>query len=192
MEKEKKDHFTDLMLDVESLGNEGKFVVTEISFVPFCLDDKFVESDALKSSFNTKISVNDSLRNGFKINGSTVEWWVSTDKELFKKQFDGTLSLLEVCDNISEYIDSFKNAKRVWATAVLDYFAISNIFNECGKQNPITYNKRMCARTVNSISEMLLLEKSAIKNNNDHNSINDCVNQIIQLSDNFNKLKNIK
>ena len=184
------ENFTDLMLDVETLGRDGKFVVTEVSFVPFSLGLPFevtpeVEALTLKCS----ISVKDSLKKGFKINSETVEWWIGTDKEKFKQQLDSEISINFFCSVCEDYIKKFTNLKRVWATAALDYQAISNLFDSCGRDNPIRYNKRMCARTLNMLADNFLGTEKAEKRVNDHDSVQDCINQIFELCENFDLMQ---
>ena len=61
---------TDIMIDIESLGNAGKFVVTEVSFVPFNINKGITFSETY--SFSVSICVQDSLEKGFKIDPNAV------------------------------------------------------------------------------------------------------------------------
>ena len=55
---------------------------------------------------------------------------------------------------------------------------ISNLFNSINKDNPITYNKRFCGRTIRMLAELNGYEHES-KNN--HDALDDCVFQIDNL-----------
>lgn len=184
-------NFTDLMLDVETLGRDGKFVVTSVSFVPFCLKSDFalISDDYI---FMESISVSDSIKRNFRINRDTIEWWLATDAGMFKNQLNSEITVPEFCAHLEFYLLHFPNIERVWATAVIDYQAISNLFEECGKDNPIPYFKRLCARTMSVFSKDILGQLKAPKGINDHNPVNDCLNQIAELKEDYGNLCKLK
>lgn len=180
-----KQDYTDIMIDVETLGNEGKFVVTQVSLVPFFINPNIDAGSGLTSCFDMGISVKDSLKKGFELDVDTIKWWINTNTELLGEQLNYSRTVEEVCEKIVKYISTFDRDVRFWATATLDYQAISNIFNSVNIKNPIKYNKRFCARTV----RLLAGEDKDYKNNNSHNATEDCVNQIIQLRTHLDILK---
>ena len=78
--------YTDAMFDVETLGRDGRFVVTEVSIVPFNIENKDIDFSSLEDYiFTCKINIKDSLSKGFNINPETVKWWIQTDLDLFKQ-----------------------------------------------------------------------------------------------------------
>ena len=177
---------TDIMIDIESLGNAGKFVVTEVSFVPFNINKGIIFSETY--SFSVSICVQDSLEKGFKINPDTVAWWITTNIDLFKKQLDGKLTISKACGHITDYLNVFPNIERFWATAVLDYQGISNLFDSVNLPNPIPYNQRLCARTHAMMAKILLGDEKAPKRPNNHISEQDCINQILEIMEDHQKL----
>ena len=66
---EKIKNYTDAMLDVETLGNEGKFIVTSIALVPF---DPSTGETGEPICWN--ISVSSQIHAGFTVTDSTLAW----------------------------------------------------------------------------------------------------------------------
>lgn len=172
------------MIDVESLGNEGLFIVTEVAIVPFNIENK--EKANISECLNIRVNVDDGIINGFKIDKKTVDWWINEDKIKYESMLVGGHSLKESCSIISEYLESIVSFDRCWATATMDYQAISNMFSNIGLNNPIPFNKRFCARTVRLIDNMI--NKTQYVRTNNHTAIDDCYNQIDILINQMNRI----
>lgn len=176
-------NFKDAMIDVETLGVEGLFVVTQISIVPFDVNSGVVCSR--ENSFSVNISLKDCLNNGLNLNTETLMWWLKTNPDMLSCTISDGYLIKDAMVAITNYISKLE-VERFWATATLDYQAISNLSGATGLKNPIPYNKRLCARTVRE----LFLKKTGTtyKNDNSHDSYSDCVNQINLLC---NQLKSL-
>lgn len=179
----KMKEYTDIMIDIESLGNEGNFVVTQIALVPFTMTDDNDLEILKQHSFVEGISVASSIDKGFKVDSNTIEWWIKTDVKMLSTQFLHKKSVKEVCYNIEQYLSRLPNVKRFWATATLDYQALSNIFKSVEMENPFRYNKRFCARTIRLLAES---KGNKYTNENSHDAFEDCVIQIDKLKEQLN------
>ena len=181
--------YTDIMIDVESLGNEGNFLVTELALVPFNLDNGKIGTK--DESLHLKLNIKNSLKHGFKLNLPTIEWWLTENPNLLCEQINTnkSLNLYDFCDTIKKYIDNFIDIKRFWATATLDYQAISNLFDKVDCETPFKYNKRLCARTIRNAC-MIKFPDYTYNNVNTHNPYEDCSEQITKLLNEI-KLLNI-
>lgn len=177
---------TDLMLDVETLGTHGKFVVLEIALVPFNIEG--TNGNSL-TPFNENINIEEQLNKGFDIDVDTMKWWLSSEriKTLGSNLSKPRNSIRAAITDLHAYIIKFENLKRVWATASLDYQAIDLLSAEANLPNPIPYQKRWCART---LREMYFL-KSGVETyakDNNHSAVDDCKNQIKYITEQFNEL----
>ena len=62
----------DIMLDIETLGTSPGYIVTSFCAVPFHLE----EDKPGPYDFYQSISISSSLKNGLKIDPSTMMWWM--------------------------------------------------------------------------------------------------------------------
>lgn len=167
--------FTDVMLDVETLGNKSNYVVTQVSLVPFNMDTGEVASRI--DSFSEYISVEDSLANGLSIESDTLSWWLKQDPDIFKEQLSGRHSIREVMKMLSIYINKYTNSDtRFWATATLDYQSINSLSKIANIPPVVFYRNRLCARTVRMLWESKTGKTFTPRNN--HDAYQDCLYQI--------------
>lgn len=175
--------FKDAMIDVETLGLNGLFVVTQISIVPFDIGSGVYCNR--QDSFSVNVSLDDCLKHGLSLGAETLKWWLSTNPDMLSRTLGDGLSIKDSMIAMMDYTSKL-DVDRFWATATLDYQAISNLSSVVNMINPIPYNKRLCARTVR---ELYLKKTGTVyKNENNHDSYSDCVNQINSLC---NQLKNL-
>ena len=166
----------DAMIDVETLGNTGYFITTQISVVPFNVNTG--EYVGLDEAFNYGISVSNSMASGFKMEPNTLKWWLDTNPIELKRQLSFTGTVDGCVKELTDYIDRF-DIDRFWATATLDYQAINMLCGAVNARNPIPFNKRLCARTVRKIWERF---GGKYERRNTHDAYEDCVFQIEDLT----------
>lgn len=169
----KKPRPSGIMLDVESLGNEGNFVVIQISLVPFSEGYIYSRDESLCIYLN----VEDQLQKGFHINVDTVKWWMGSERvKTLGKLLSSPkkLSVKSAIIAVEEYLANYENVP-VYASATLDWTGISNLSASAGLPNPINYLNRLCFRTIRflyqSVNAPLVYEPT-------HDSYEDCVMQI--------------
>lgn len=166
------------MLDVESLGNEGNFVVLQVSLVLF-------DKNEIGDTFSVNIDLNDSINKGFKTDKATVKWWTEQNPQVFASMFKNAISIEKAVGQMRNFIQQY-DIKRFWASATLDYQAISNLSNSVNTKNPIAYDKRFCTRTIRMLHDSLYIP---FELENSHDSIEDCINQIRVLRRHFENLE---
>lgn len=176
--------YTDIIFDIETLGNSGKFAVISIAFIPFCIATREVGDGVI-----FKVSLEDSIKNGFEVNDSTVQWWLDKDKDIdvLRDLLSSSSSLKETCEKIQNYLEQYK-VDRFWASATLDYQGIENLFSSCSMKNPILYNQRLCLRTVRELSKT---KQEYVYPQYNHNPIEDCKSELNEFFDQLDIL-NIK
>ena len=167
--------YTDVMLDVETLGNKSNYVVTQISLVPFNLSKGDVAGRS--DSFSEFISIEDSLQKGLGIESDTLAWWLKQDVDVFKQQLSGSMTIKEVMDKMVDFIaNTTSKDTRFWATAVLDYQSINSLSKIAGIPSPIFYRNRLCSRTIRFLWEQSTGKEFIFRNN--HDAYQDCLFQI--------------
>lgn len=173
----------DIMLDVETLGTNGSFAVTQVAFVPFDLETG--EIFDVDNSYKYGISLSSNIKHGMNVNSDTLKWWIDVDAEMLKRQLSHNGTIEECASSMTDFINKVKPDK-FWATATLDYQAISLICDAAGMDNPVPFNKRLCARTVRN----LWREKTGgvYVNANTHDAYDDCILQIWDLDKHIKEL----
>ena len=68
----------DIMTDIETLGNKSDSTIIQIAAIAFDID-----TGEYLDEFNEVADITKNKR--MKVSGSTIKWWLNTDKELFQK-----------------------------------------------------------------------------------------------------------
>lgn len=185
------------MLDIETLGHGPGVVVLSVAIVPFHINGK--EVDTIIPSFYNKISLGDSVINGFKIQPETLEWWLKNDKTVIQNTFDGILSVKEVCYNLSDYINEIESVSkeyRIWASAPkLDFGCFYSLYRDVDINYPIKYSSERCYRTIRELAEVMnpqAVKKVRGSTSNSHDALEDCKLQIINLQTYYKAIRNIE
>ena len=184
--------YTDLMIDLETLGNEGQFLVTQVALVPFSLEEELdpevLSINNLIVNFNPK----ELIKKGFEINTGTINWWIENNIDTFIESIKGKTGLNEGCHLIKKFLekDMYSGIERYWASATLDYQGLSNLFKSQDMINPFVYNKRNCCRTIRTLHQQLF--DSKYQNTNNHNPVEDCIQQIKLLRQQWSDIQNLK
>lgn len=174
-----------VMIDIETLGVEGKFVVLEVSLFPFYLND-----ETIIEPITVKFDISEQLNKGFDIDKDTMQWWLSnenTSKMLGNLLISDKYSIEKGCLIIDQYLKHLK-IEGLWSTASLDYLGLSNLFAETNIKNPFDFRKRFDARTLRFLNDMFF---DPIKIENNHESLKDCENQITILKQQLQNFKTI-
>lgn len=159
------------MFDVETLGNTGNFVTLSLAAVQF--DINSMEIGRKKVFY---FPIEESIKSGMVIDKSTLLWWLDNDISIFKRQITGSEKTLK--ESFEDVIRFFQevNPERVWASASLDYQALENLSFATGLKNPVSYNKRLCTRTVKAITKFTETGRP-----NSHDPMDDCMLEIKRL-----------
>lgn len=91
-----------ISVDTETLGTTTKSVPLQISAV---------DVDNPSSFFNAYVDWADLTKEGFRVNGSTLRFWMKQPEEIRTKVFAGTVALPEILKGLAEFC---KDATEVW------------------------------------------------------------------------------
>lgn len=172
----------DLMIDIETLDTANTAMIASIACVEFDLvagetGFKFYEIINLKSYDKL-------LNNPFTHSLNTLLWWLNQSKEsqsIFDFNAKKTEDIIECLRNFTGNFD-FKD-KRIWTKGNFDIPILEYALRACGQSVPWKYWQIMDMRTILKLSEL------KFENKNTHNALDDCYNQINQLTQSLKSLK---
>lgn len=130
-----------IMLDLETLDTTPTSVILSIGAVKFDRDD-------LGEKFYAVLDIDQQLRAGRTISGSTLAWWVRQDekaRQVFSpdRKYDVDRALREFEDFVGT--DDCK----VWGNgAVFDNVILAHAYSYIGADKPWKYSNDRCYRTV--------------------------------------------
>ena len=187
----------DIMIDLETMGNKPGSVITSIGAVMFDPDEKVENVEALRrDSFEAHIDISDSLEYDFKVNGSTIVWWLGQSEEarnrLVKGQKAESVLVVKALNKLSGWISShassFKNV-RVWGNgANFDITLLECYYDKLGLEIPWAYNGVRCYRTLvnsplygNAVLAKATIEKKFGNQLVAHDAVDDAIFQALVL-----------
>ncbi|MBU5341267.1 3'-5' exonuclease [Caldifermentibacillus hisashii] len=184
----------DIMVDIETLGNKIDSTIIQISAVSFNL-----QTGSIYETFNevADISKNESE---ISVTGSTLQWWVNTNTELFAKLLTGGMcSSEDVLRHFHRWLSGeISSAKYVylWGNGILfDNAMIRQQFESIGLNYPIFYRNDRDVRTILELASIKLgkSEKELREEVYDnelvaHDAFNDVANQVKLVSFCYNVL----
>lgn len=136
----------DIMVDIETLGNETNSTIFQIAAVSFD-----IKTGEVLSKFNR---IADIEENEFlDVTGSTLKWWLKTNKELltellFKGEGSSEDLLISFHKWLKEQHDT-DDEVYLWGNGILfDNKMIQHQFNEVGLDYPIFYRNDRDVRTI--------------------------------------------
>jgi 3' exoribonuclease, RNase T-like len=136
----------DIMLDIETLGTGTNATIFQISAITFD-----IETGKHFSTFNgiADIAENDFL----EVDGSTLKWWLNTDKELLTELLNkGEGSSEDLLNDFHVWLKSQdKDTKNIylWGNGILfDNKKIQEQFVEMGLDYPIFFRNDRDVRTI--------------------------------------------
>ena len=181
----------DLMVDIETLGNEMNSTIIQLACVPFDIETGAIYEDEI---FN---EVADIEKNelALEVSASTLKWWLKTDKELFTRLLNsGNLSTEDVIKLFHKQVKEWQNRVGVknvylWGNGILfDNQIIKHQMEAIGLYYPIHYRNDRDVRTIlelasvkSGVSEQEIKDKLG-DGVNDHNAIHDVLYQINYVS----------
>lgn len=190
-----KNKVIDVMLDLETMGNSTRPVVTEIAAVAF---DRITGEEYAR--FHQGVDMQSSIDSGLLVSASTVEFWMKQDDEArvsFVASQANATTLAQALANFDGWVKALskKGDLRFWGNGIMaDNVWISSAFEAVRVDSPIKFWQHNDVRTVVDMGWMIglpnykKLEKfTGVK----HNPVDDCLHQIKYLCkylNHFNKL----
>lgn len=145
---------TDIMLDLETLGNGSNAAIVSVGAVAFSLEARRLGGD----TFNKVVDIESSVAAGGEMSVSTVLWWLKQDivaRNIFKMQ--GSVATAPPLDTVLGWFTEWGARQgdwsklRVWGNgAGFDNVILRNAYQRLGRQAPWDFWNDCCYRTVTS------------------------------------------
>jgi len=173
--------YTDVMLDLETMGNKSNSAIVSIGAVEFIL-----ETGEIGREFYRVIDLQSCLDCNLKVQSSTIYWWLQQNEKARKKICEKGEVIQKVLDDFSIWMN---NSMRIWGNgARFDIGILEDAYIACSLPIPWNFRKEMDVRTLVSF-------KPEIKTNYpmigvEHDPIDDCKHQIGYCVEIWKKLNN--
>lgn len=128
-------------IDIETLGKKPGCVILSIGAVEFD-----PESDKTGRWFYSAINVEDSHKNGFTIDASTVLWWFKQSDQARKAVADATAPVATVLGNFAAWLPD--NATLWGNGSDFDNAIVSAAYDKMGMETPWSFRGNRCLRTL--------------------------------------------
>lgn len=169
----------DLMIDIETLGTtpgSAVFMIAAAEFNPL--------TGHVHRTLVIPISVAESMMAGFTTDPETLEWWATQDPEVRSKQMSGTKTPEEAFNELREFISEI-DPDRVWAKSpIFDFLILKHSFEAVGVEWPVSFRQYADVRTIVDHGRRLM-NFSRPSHTTNHEALEDCLQQISQVSDFF-------
>ncbi len=167
-----------LMVDLETLGNGPRSVITQIGACYFNMDGE------VGAKFEANINIQSALDVGLIIDGDTIKWWFDQPNPTWLKDTDKIVKVL------SRFGQFCHGVKHVWSHATFDMPIIFNAYRECDVKIPFHYRTPRDIRTLTWLHGGDYKElKKRFPQENKHDALSDCLHQVKYVSHCYKDIK---
>ena len=173
----------DVMIDFETLGRTPDTVVIQIGA---CYFDR--QTGEIGDMYQTNIDIQSEINAGFRVDGSTIKWWMKQSREAQKSVL--ALPLVASANAWFRLNDFVRRCKHIWSHATFDIPIFIAHLDRFKMYPTFRYTLARDIRTVVDLAEM---DWSNVKDVGvAHHAIDDCIKQANYVSDCLKKIKVIK
>lgn len=179
---------SDLMLDIETLGTASNSVITQIGA---CYFDRI--TGVISDEFLVNIQVQDSINNGFVIDGGSLRFWFELTgsnpaKNYIPSWFMNPQTVSKALALFRDFCHKNKTTKLIaWAHATFDFPLLQDAYNRMNQGFPIPYRRLRDIRTLVDLSG-IEYKKDKDGDPKTHDALDDCRYQVKYCSECFRKL----
>ena len=166
-------NYTDVMLDLETLGNKSNAAILSIGAIEFNM-----ETGEMGESFYTTVDLQSCLDSGLKINGSTFYFWMQQNDAARKAVCEKGLHLASALQKFSGWMFERVEKINIWGNgARFDIGLLEDAYVACGYQEmPWHFRSERDVRTLVSFAPNIKANYPQM--GVEHNPIDDCKHQI--------------
>ncbi len=144
---------TDIMMDLETMGNTSTAAIIQIGAVRFDPD-----SGEIGAEFRHNIDLQSCLDHGLTVDASTIYWWMArSDAARNSVGHIGDNSRQQIADVLLEFrkfiTTSGTEPRRVWSHATFDFVILQNAYQMTRIGMPFGYNIARDIRTLLDLAE---------------------------------------
>lgn len=169
----------DIMVDLETLGTTTDSTVFQISAAKFDITTGIVSD-----TFNMCCDIE---KGPVSADGSTLKWWLKTDKELLSRLLnEGTCSEAEMFAQFHEWLGDCSHKTYFWGNGIsFDNVFVRDKFTHFGLTYPIHFRNERDVRTILELaamkagmSESKFKKERVPENPEKHNALSDVLYQV--------------
>lgn len=140
----------DLMIDLETLGRSPRAVIARIGWARFDPDEK---PGAIESSGVIRVDIDDCLRHGLVVDGSTIRWWLAQEEKARAEMREVGLSLYRALRELGVIVrrsdNLLRETKRIWSSGPdFDHAILRNAYAAIRMEEPWPYKVARDMRTL--------------------------------------------
>ncbi len=187
MKGESKRKCRELMVDIETMGNNYQAPITQIGAVYFSM-----KTGELGDEYLINIDLADSIRYGAIPDGDTIYWWLAQSKEAQKGLSNAETAFLKEDQGLHDFNQFWSRATRVWSHATFDFVMIMNAMKRRGVKSTVHYRKARDIRTLTGLAGMTRTEidtQKVSRAGTFHNGLDDAIYQVAYCHRAFMRLK---
>jgi len=145
--------FTEVMLDLETMGNGPDAAIVAIGAVAFDIETAAISP----RGFYKRVTLDSAAKKGGAIDASTVIWWLQQAQEARAELVNAGLEREHIIDALADFADwiRFEAAgqdSRVWGNgAAFDNVILRSAYQRCGLGAPWNYWNDRCYRTIKGL-----------------------------------------
>lgn len=175
-----------VMLDLETLGTSAGCVILSIGA---CVFNPYETTITEIGQFFRTIKLEDSIKLGFRVDASTLDWWLSHPKETYKSNRTGATELKPVLDAFSFW---FPDNACVWGQgASFDQPILTAAYEKFDALSPWDFRNVRDTRTLFALCEEKGIgypEREKFAVGQYHNALDDAITQAKQVQWCYHKL----
>jgi hypothetical protein len=167
--------YNHVMLDLETLGERSKAVITSVGGVLF--DPDLGPEPDIKNFYHT-IDIQDSLNHGLQVTGATLKWWFHQDPVAAQRMFVDTKPLKTVLEDFTIWLNFHGGHDLyIWGKSPrFDIGLLEDAYHVCELEIPWDFRKERDVRTY--IGQVPRIKECVPKNNRPHEPESDALYQI--------------
>lgn len=169
----------DVMIDIETLGISPLSIITQLGGVYFDRTD-----GTLGDEFLRNLDIIQSLKEGFQVQGETLEWWLNRPKEqvTFLEMYEGGFDIRQ---NLHDFNEFLRGAKNIWCHATFDFVHVTEALKKLDIKPSYDYT---IARDIRTLQHLAHIPRVKSTQNKTHNALDDCKHQVEYCVPYLNKL----
>jgi hypothetical protein len=162
----------DLMIDLETLGQGSHAVVISLGACFFDLS-----KGQILNTFYTALDVDEQIKSGREVDGSTLRWWMSQSgaaKKVFHEQARPAKEVLTIFSNWVLQTATISKIQAWGNGSTFDISIMEDLFKQYSVKTPWMYNGVMDLRT---FKRFVAGGAQVEKLGTDHNALDDAISQ---------------
>lgn len=161
------------MIDIETMGKGSKAAIVSIAMVFFSLKD----AKGVGTTYSANIKLQSSLDAGLKVDGDTIEWWLTQDEEARKNLLSYRKPLIDVLEEVATVIKYENPNVKVWGNgASFDLAILKDAFDAVNIPLPWKFFNERDVRTLVDFAPHI--KKDMPFDGVKHDAFADCLHQI--------------